>query len=39
MGGLGIGPLDTLIAAQALRRGGVPGLQVENWHEPDGAES
>ena len=43
--GLGIGPMDTLIAAQALRLGAavvtrnvrefgrVPGLAVENWHE------
>jgi tRNA(fMet)-specific endonuclease VapC len=44
--GLGIGPMDTLIAAQAWRLGAavvtrnvrefgrVPGLRVENWHEP-----
>ncbi len=44
--GLGIGPMDTLIAAQALRLGAtlvtrntgefrrVSGLNVENWHEP-----
>lgn len=43
--GLGIGPMDTLIAAQALRLGGtlvtrnvrefsrVQGLLVENWEE------
>ena len=43
--GAGIGPMDTLIAAQALRLGAVvvtrnarefgrvPGLKVENWHE------
>ncbi len=42
--GLGIGPMDTLIAAQALRLGAtlvtrnlgefrrVTGLKVENWH-------
>ena len=43
--GVGIGPMDTLIAAQALRLGAVvvtrntrefgrvPGLKVENWQE------
>lgn len=43
--GMGIGPMDTLIAAQALRLGAtlvtrnlgefrrVSGLKVENWHE------
>lgn len=43
--GPGIGPMDTLIAAQALRLGAmlvtrnsrefqrVPGLAVENWHD------
>ena len=43
--GIGIGPMDTLIAAQALRLGAtvitrnvdefsrVPGLKVENWQE------
>ena len=43
--GLGIGPMDTLIAAQALRLaatlvtrntrefGRVPGLRVENWQD------
>ena len=43
--GVGIGPMDTLIAAQALRLGAtvitrnvrefgrVPGLKVENWHD------
>jgi tRNA(fMet)-specific endonuclease VapC len=43
--GAGIGPMDTLIAAQALRLGAtvvtrnvrefsrVSGLKVENWHE------
>lgn len=43
--GVGIGPMDTLLAAQGLRLGAtivtrnvrefarVPGLKVENWHE------
>ena len=43
--GVGIGPMDTLIAAQALRLGAtvitrnvrefgrVPGLKVENWQD------
>jgi tRNA(fMet)-specific endonuclease VapC len=43
--GVGIGPMDTLIAAQALRLGAtvvtrnvaefrrIPGLRVENWQE------
>ncbi len=43
--GVGIGPMDTLIAAQALRMGAtivtrnvrefsrVPGLKVENWQD------